>query len=574
MVLAFLKTNDSTLIIICSIVALIAAIVVICFFVLRKKMIYKKVKNTEYKLNSDKKNLIENYLKRIHTFSTNNDDYIEVYDQLHNQFINLFDVETLKLKERLNGLLIKIKNEKLTKNLRKHIQTYEMDLNKLHEEIASLYTHCEQILKTGEGLRNRALMLKTYHRQIDSDLTTYHPNLSICYSTLKDYLKDIEIEFEMFEKSMNGAAFKEASLRLDSIESKITKLYGKISTIAEYNNVIEKILPEKIDELENKNKQLVEDGMFVNHIKVIELCSVIRDVLNDIKKDFQKMSFKNFVNQANEIEEKLLEASNALDEEVASKLSFDNHYHEILEKVKFLESEFIKTKRQFASANDYYLIDQDNQQKFTQFVKNSTLLSDQKREFESFLFVNNRNPYSFLIRKMNEMENNALKVEADIEYFARYFANLKKYVEDTFANITNSNKKLIIALGTLRKNKLKAIYDKYRIFVDEYLTELKNVIVLLYDKPINVLLVRKLYDGLSSKIEDLCSKMYNDVDNAILAEKAIVFANQYRSEFSEIEKAMLEIDEMYLNLNYSETAQAVIKILEKYHPIAYNKFRS
>lgn len=553
---------------------LILAIVVIAFFgtYFATKFIYlNRINNSEKVLLNDKKETIETYLVKIHAICTNNFEYQNIYDDLSGRFQSLFDSKIEALKKRKASLHKKVKNCKLVnKNLVNSIKTYLKEVEYYKKEVGKLITECEAILKQEDDLRKQAVNIKTMFQELNKAIETYNDNLLIVLPTLNSYISDIEMEFDLFETAMHNANYQDAIIRLSSIENKINKLYGQIPQMANKCNIVTSIIPNKVNELINKNDELLKQNYYIMHLKVKDLATIIFNRLENIQNNYKSLNFDGFEDDIEEIELKINEATLALDEEVASKINFDNHYQEIIQKVKELEQNFLKTKRQYTSVLEYYHLDEEIKNRFDAFQIRATSLSDQKREFESYIFVNARNPYSFMTKKMNDIVNLSNFVEDEIKYFELFFVELKTYVENIHTKISKLSKNIIVCKGYARKNKMNSILVKNETILDEYVLVLESIIEKLYHKPINVSEIKQIFSPLENNIEDLCIEITNEVNDALLATKSILFANQLRDQFQELNKGLDKAEELFYKEDYKNCAILVVDLLKTYHPVAYN----
>jgi len=292
-------------------------------------------------------------------------------------------------------------------------------------------------------------------------------------------------------------------------------------------------------------------------------------MLDIIKGNFAKLKFGGFEDQYNEIEEKLTLLSNALDDEVSCKINFDEHYQEVLKKVQLVEAEFIKIKRQYNEAKEYYFIDEMIEQRFIKFQNSAASLSDKKRDFEGFIFSNSRNPYSFMIKKMNLIQLETQEIELEVTFFKNYFINLKNYAEEIFIKENELTVELIKTIGSIRKSNNLIILENFENEIHQSFHNLYLIRQELKQLPIKVTYIKEKFNRVYHEVNTLCQILQQRVQEAQLALQAILYANQLRSEFNEVEKVLQEAECKYQQQQYKETSEIVINILKEYHPAAY-----
>lgn len=537
-------------------------------FFSKKKRAIKKIEES-INILEDKKNLLELDYKRLEKIASVNEEYVQEFDLLKALYEQIAIKENNSLAGRRETLLNRFRSPKLNKDIYDYAKQYEKDLLVYHKKIDDLFDRFEKIFEPGIPLREKSVTLKETYREVLNEFDTYKTSLDLCADSLNMYLEGIEYNFERFENFVNTAFYKEAEEVLSRIENDVLSIHGRIPKLAEYNVLVSKSLPEQLDELLNKEVQLSFSGYFISHLKIKELSTGIYSMLDEIKKNFARLYFKGFEDQYNEIEEKLTLVNNALEEEVSCKINFEENYQTVVKMAQVVEADFIKIKRQYNDAKQYYFIDDIIEQRFVKFQSSAAKLSDKKRDFEGFVFSNSRNPYSFMVKKMNTIRTESEEITTEIEFFTSYFIDLKKYAEEIYAKEKELSAKLVNAIGNIRKNNNLEIIDFYQSKIDNAFSDLKVVREHLRIVPIKISLIKEHFAAVANNVDTLCKLLEQRQQEATLALQAIMFANQLRSEFNEVERVLQSAEEKYRLQQYKETAEMVISILKEYHPVAY-----
>ncbi len=538
------------------------------FLLSKKQRAIKKLEDSQQLLD-DKKNLIELDFKRLEVMASANEDFVVDYEEIKVLYEQLLVNDHHSLTSRKETLLTRFNSSKLNKDIYEYTKQYEKDLNTYHKKVCNLYERCENIFEPSISLRNRNVQLKENYREILNDLDYYHASLEGCLEAFNQFLESIEDKFDRLETLLNTGYFQKADELLQIINDDLLLIHGHIGKIAEYNTIVRKSLPERLEELLNKEVQLTFSGYFISHLKIKELVATIYNMLDIIKGNFAKLKFGGFEDQYNEIEEKLTLLSNALDDEVSCKINFDEHYQEVLKKVQLVEAEFIKIKRQYNEAKEYYFIDEMIEQRFIKFQNSAASLSDKKRDFEGFIFSNSRNPYSFMIKKMNLIQLETQEIELEVTFFKNYFINLKNYAEEIFIKENELTVELIKTIGSIRKSNNLIILENFENEIHQSFHNLYLIRQELKQLPIKITYIKEKFNRVYHEVNTLCQILQQRVQEAQLALQAILYANQLRSEFNEVEKVLQEAECKYQQQQYKETSEIVINILKEYHPAAY-----
>ena len=192
---------------------------------------------------------------------------------------------------------------------------------------------------------------------------------------------------------------------------------------------------------------------------------------------------------------------------------------------------------------------------------------------EAIAPFNAKNPASFMLIKVSKMEEVANEVLDDIKYFNNYFNSIKEYVEETYNKTHSLLKEITLTIGKVRLNKCTPVYKKYIDKVNNTLDLLKQVKQLLLEKPIEIGVLHSSFASLVSNAEELIAFINNDLENYLMVEKCIVFANPLRSQFVEVNALLEEIEELFKNENYIQAQEKLNYILNNYHPAAFDLFK-
>lgn len=558
-------------------VVVLAAISVIFFFILKKmnkKQYLTKIDNYLNEININNKSQLDSYINRLKNIAKNNDDFVDIYQQISAQFEKLTTADREKLISRQKGLKDRfVTDSKITKGLLDQFKSFEAAINQYKKEIARIQKDLESYFAEGDALRIKLTDLQQQFQQINSDMDKYAANLDICNSELRDYLSEIEMLFDVLDDNISAARYVEANKKVNKIEKMLINVYGNIETIAQYCEMIETVIPNQLVDLMNKSKDLEQKGYVIAHARVNDFVNNTNEILVSCRNDFKHLCFGNFQEILFEIQNKMSEVHAHLDQEVMSKQELNDKYKIVDDKIALAESEFIKTKRQYATMQDFYKLPNEIHAKFNTFQGNATRLSDLKREFEGYIFVNAKHPASFMLEKVTNMDILATTVLDEVDFLVKYFKNLKEFVEETFEKTNELAVNLTLAIGKVRKEKCKAVYYKYIEKVSQSLSVLKSINQLLMQKPIDVQILYSEFSSVVSSSDELNHSILVELNNYQIVEKSIIFANPLRYGFKEVDEMLNDIEILFKEGNYKLAQDKLNYILNNYHPAAYDSFK-
>lgn len=554
------------------VVLLIAAIVIFIIKKSGKKQYLVKLDNLLNEIQISNKSQLNAYIARLKTISTKNEDFIEVYQQLSAQLNKIETTDWEKLVTRQKGLKDRVNTEKIKKGLLDQIKSFENAVIQYKKDINNIQRDLESYLAECDTLRIQLTELQNQYQQVKSDLEKYSASLSLCKDALSEYVGNIEVYFSLLDEYILSAKYNDAKNKIDKIKGDLLNVYGQVETIAQFCNILEVVIPEQLEDLKNKNIELEQKGYVVAHAKVYETIESINRLLEKTKREFSLLNFSSFEEVSNKISDKITEVHARLDQEVISKGELDKKHAIVSEKVKKCDVEFIKTKRQYYSMQEYYKLPEDVDAKFNAFQSNATLLTSLNTEYNGFLFTGAKHSASYMLEKVARMDEIANGVLDNVNFFNKYFMNIKEYVEQIY----NKDKELLcslsITIGALRAKKCKTMYYKYIDIASKHLNSLKKYNEILFKAPIDIALLDG-FNAVVSSTEDLINSINNEIANYDTVSKCIVYANPLRFQFKEVEIRLNEIEELFKNGKYKEAQDKLNYILSNYHSSAYEAFK-
>lgn len=556
------------------VVALIVFLVFIILKNMNKNQYLSKIDNYLEQIEIENKTQLDSYINRLKNISKKNDDYVDIYQQISAQFEKLTTSDREKLILRQKGLKDRIVTEpKFSKGLLEQFKSFEAAIVQYKKEISRIQKDLESYFVEGDKLRIKLTELQKQYQQIRSDIDKYATTLDICINEIRSYVIEIEYTFDLLDDDISSARYVEANKKIHKVEKMLVNVYGNIETIAQYCEMVDIVIPNQLNDLYSKTKDLEAKGYVVSHARVNDFIANTNEILAGCKHDFKSLCFGNFQDILFEIQNKMSEVHAHLDQEVMSKTELDEKSAILDGKIANATSEFIKTKRQYSTLQEIYKLPNNIHDKFNTFQSNATKLSDLKREFDGYVLVKAKHPASFMLEKLTNMDTLADNVLDDVNYFAKFFKALKEFVESTYQKTDELAVSLTIAIGKVRKAKCKAIYYKYVEKVSQSLSVLKSINHLLMQQPIDITTLDNEFNTVVTSCENLQHSIEIDLENYIFVEKSIIFSNTLRFGFKDVEENLVEIEQLFKEGNYKLAQDKLKYILSNYHPAAYDSFK-
>ena len=163
--------------------------------------------------------------------------------------------------------------------------------------------------------------------------------------------------------------------------------------------------------------------------------------------------------------------------------------------------------------------------------------------------------YSKLVEELDGLSIKLSRLQDDLDYQLRSITSMKDdetRAKEELENIQNLLKK---AKHKLKEYKIPVIPNSYYIELSEAQEAIREIMKELDKKPI----VIKILNIRVDTARDLVFKIYNKTSDMIksvmISEKAIVYANRYRSSYADVDKAILKATNLFNKGQYKQSLE-------------------
>ena len=356
--------ENKTVLIIVIVLSAILLIGIACLvyeFIVKRQKCKKHTKDLEKKF-SYLKGILTGQdaqgVRRLEIISRSNLLYGDIYDRHQKEFKVLLE-DYCKPGEaylvKLRGMLVKKKYNIFKipySEAKKLINSFETKLLAFDKELMSL-------LKPEEDSRSKAVEVKEAYRAIKNKYANNEKELELVADTFQKVFAKIDGQFDNFEGLLECADYSEAKDFLPKINQVITALSNAISELPNLCSQIEKIIPEKIMILGTDFIDIEKNGVPLFHLGFKKKSEVWACELNSVKEEIKQLKINGAQSRLDKISNEIDDLHKQLDDEVSSKLFFENNINEAYANVLVLEKEFLRSNR-YTSPLTLAMIDIDN----------------------------------------------------------------------------------------------------------------------------------------------------------------------------------------------------------------------
>lgn len=505
---------------------------------------------------------ISQAIHRFHKISQLNNDYENHY----NYFSEKKDELKIKYISSLNSRVDKIKRlveEKKYKEIKVFLSESYSELEVFEKEIRIIESEIDEFLNKDAECHNNALNYQNQYREIRNQYDQNKESLSVIDDSINSLFNKIDSIFESFEKLAESAHYEEANEKISSLDGIFEAIHKAFESLPIICARIQFVIPSKINELTSLHSKLDEEAYPLYHLRINATIEDIKNRMNIIKKQVENFVYKNASKYIDEIDEKLETLMNSLQNEIESRVYYDENNESVYQRSYDLEKEFLKLKRILPEYKKIYEIKESYIDLVDDIQKDISSLGNTRRELDNFIHSSNMQPYSILMKKLSDLNDENEAIISKIDHVNGYLKSLKNDSDDAYKLLDKTYLSLKTLEYRLSEANVPAFEEQLKNDFKQAFSALDSIGMLIKITPINV-------DALNLSKEKLVSaekRIFIQIEEKIPlmqeAENSIVFANQYRKDFFDVRQALLDAEECFSSADFQKAFNTTVDAIRQ-----------
>ncbi len=506
------------------------------------------------------------YVKRLEIISRTNLLYVDTHTKFVKRFKEIRDHLDANAQRRVNDIKdlyydhkIKLVKQELPKVL-KTVEDYEKEVNILNNDLL-------KVIKPEENCRQSSLSLKEQLRRVRQDYYAKQSDLTLVNDSFVEVFKYVDSLFEDFEAYVEAAQYDEANAVLPKIDEIIKELAKILVTIPDLCTLVTTIVPEKLISLENAYQTMTEDKYPLHHLCVKQSISEIKKEVDLLTKRIKRFDLDGVRTKLDDISYQIDEYFKLFEEEKAARVDFEQNNENVYNTVGTIEKSFIKLCNTIPEVSKVFVISEEQHNKINFIQSEINRVGALKRTLDTFIHSATKQPYSLLLKKMNELKSSSESIISEIEDFNQYIVSLKEDSENAYNLVYEFFNKIVEAEKRVDQINIQSVTEKYRVPFDHMYELLNSVYKCLIVQPINVEQVNREVGEIkelgNSLLDD--GQVKQDHNMMVLAENAIVYANSDRFHLSDINELVKHAEEYFRAGEFENAYTTVGDALKRVH---------
>lgn len=452
------------------------------------------------------------------------------------------------------------------------IENIESQLNLIDEDIRSIrqaLVELEEQESKNSGRVIHALdLFEELQTKVADDVDAYGKSLN----EVREQLGNIQSEFSQFVALNSSGDPVEASEVLDKTEDHILALSHIVERIPAIVAVLDKDLPDQLEDLESGYRKLLEENYTFLETDIESRFQQLHQALNNNGKNMAALELDNAQYENEQIQEELTALYDIFTREIESRKKFDklNKFlpgllGHIKENNDSLQAEVERLGTTYVLSDVEVTAIRDQQTEITGLEgKVVNTLGDQSLSTD---------PYSVRLEEFEGIETRMREIEEEQISLNESLARIE--LDDT-----NARQKVNIYINKLHT--IKRYMEKRNLpgipasFLSLFFAASHNTEALLSEleeKQVNIETVNRMLEIVIADMQDLEEETYHIVQHATLTEQLLQYSNRYRSFDQNVQAAFdRALDYFEHDFDYAASFEEIANAVEIVEPGVTERF--
>ncbi len=474
---------------------------------------------------------------------------------------------------QINDMIIELDMEVNNKNLKGYQQKLaktEIEIYKARESANELLEEIKEITLSEEKYRSIVIKLKTKYRELSNEFKNHQSDYEDIQEVIDLQFENIEKRFIDFDETMDKNEYDEVVHIVKALDTMIDHMEIVVAEVPNLVLLAEKLIPKRIEEIENISKDMEEKGYPLGYLKipynVEESRKNVKNILDRIRVlNLEDCMFelKTMLDYLDSIFNEFEREKGARKEYEEETISFEKRFKKTTKIIKDIYAQLDDIKSMYDLKDDDIVVLDNISRRLRQ-------ISEEQKKIKKKL-EDREEPYSILVGEISVRNQLLSTLEEDLEISLKSLGSMYDDEVRAREQLEEIQELLKQCKGRIRSYKLPIIMNNYFIELSEANEAIQEIIKELGKKPI---VIRTLNTRVDTA-RDLILKLYNTTNEMIktaqMAEMAIVYGNKFRSSMAEIQAGLSNAEMLFHKGNYKEALEVSIDTIKLVEPDIYEK---
>ncbi|MBR1416372.1 MAG: septation ring formation regulator EzrA [Bacilli bacterium] len=537
-------------------------------------IISKKTKGTyQTKINDleREKNLIisANILTELNKVESliNNDTLRKKFDDWSSRFKDIKEKDIPKISDELIELE-ELYSSKKYKELKEKLAKVEYEIYFVKTKSNYLLNEIREITLSNDRNRNSVTKLKAKYREIVSKYNNSKEEYESISSGIDLQFERIDKLFSAFEIAMDNNNYSEVNKIVKGLEDLLGNLELVIEEAPSIVMMGTKLIPTKINDIENISKKMEEEGFNLDYLNIPYNIEESNKKITDILERLKVLNIEDSTFDLKTIMDYFDSIYVAFDKEKEAQKSFEEYMTTIIARAaRYSKINNDLRKKSAEYKYSYDLTDDDF--KILSIINQE--IQSVKKDYERIINSYRSRTFSYtkLDKEMDILNTKLIKIKEKLDAALKSLGSLKEdeaRARDQLVEIKEILRKSQIKISTY---KLPVVPKKYYVELAEATESIKEMVKELNKQPISIKTLNIRVDTARDLVLKLYSTSNELVKTAYMAEMAVVYGNRFRIINESINDSLSISENYFFKGEFKKSLENSINAINKVEPDFY-----
>lgn len=504
------------------------------------------------------------YIKRIELISRTNLLYGDIYNEFSKRFKQIYGIDD-KFAEGVVKQLNALIASKQYRNIKKTIAEGRKAVEIFEKSVLELDSDLTKLIKPEEDARQVILKLKEDFRSVKQIFYASSSDLEMVATSFEKVFAKIEKKFVEFETHIESAEYEEANLIIPTISKVLGVTRETLEKMPKLYVLINNILPEKINELIEDEKQMISEKYPLHHLMISQALNSYNARVETMKKKLISLDTSGIVETADQIRLEIETMKENFLKEKEAKEYFVSNSDAAYQNVVNLEKTFLRLCSIIPEMNRVYATEDEDNEKIEILKENVNKLGTAKRLLDTYIHSSTKQPYSILKNKLDALIEDYEIARVGVDEFKVFIENLRVSSEEAYTMVFSYFYRLKQCETLVRKINIPEHTVQFNDKISTCYTLLNEIDGHIKAIPINVSLINEKVNELKTIANATCDEIEKEISVEQLAESAIVYANRDRMHQTDVHQQLNICEKEFYQGDFEKAYHDVIDLLKKQH---------
>ena len=453
------------------------------------------------------------------------------------------------------------------------IAKLEMEIYKVRTNAEFLLDEIKDVTTSEERNRANITRQKTQYRELYQKYSDTKEDFGEIAKPIKLQFENIAKRFEDFERVIDDNQIQD----LNKIVQVIDEMLKHMAIVLEEMPTIvllgTSILPNKIKEVEETYKSLIEEGYPLDYLNVEYNIEESNKKISDIMDRARILNMEDSILELKVLLDYFDSLYNDFEKEKISRQKYEETNKVFKRKIESINKLVSDIFNKIGEIKNSYDFNEKDIERLKTVKEELDKLNEDYNNLTSHT-GNNIFAYSKLLKEFDTLVVRLSTIEESMDTSLDQIGSMKEDEVRAREQLEKVKEILRDSKNKIREYNLPVIPESYYIELQEAQSAIKDIVFELDKTPITISVLNTRVDTARDLSLKLLSKTKEIVKCAKFSEMAIVYGNRYRSSYPELDRNLAYSEMLFFKGDYQKSLELSINSLNRVEPGSYEKLLS